>query len=117
MTRSEMGRTRIPHATAGVPEQRSRATALHDALRADPPTQHDFRWGPVWAGALTTLSTLLVLRLVAFALGWVELPAAVTVGATAEETLLVGVIALLAFFHGGTLAGATSVWRGHAPGW
>jgi hypothetical protein len=116
MTRSDTGRTRIPHATAGVPEQRSRDTALHDALRAEPPASHDFRWGPVWAGALTTLSTLLVLRLVAFALGWVELPAAVTVGARAEQALLVGVIALLAFFHGGVLAGATSAWRGARSG-
>jgi hypothetical protein len=67
------------------------------------------RWGPVWAGLLTALTTFLLLELGCYALG------ALTLGsgqADDNAALITGILALVAFFIGGLIAGATALWKG-----
>jgi hypothetical protein len=77
------------------------------------------RWGPIWAGLLTTLSIFLLLELMAYAFGWLTLGAGVGnfPGATRRgDALVTGIIGLISFFLGGLLTGATSWVRGAAAG-
>ncbi|HSL76095.1 MAG TPA: hypothetical protein VK867_04055 [Candidatus Limnocylindrales bacterium] len=67
------------------------------------------RWGPIWAGLVTSLATFLLLSVAAVAAGAL----AVTAGADAEAAGLGGaiasaVIALVAFFVGGFMASRTA---------
>lgn len=73
------------------------------------------RWGPVWAGVLVTLSTYLVLQLLFFALGILDLGFDGGVSGTAANVVS-GVLALIAFFLGGLAAGASALWRGANDG-
>lgn len=68
------------------------------------------RWGPVWAGALTTLSTYVVLQLLFFALGWLDLGFGGG-GNSTVRAVVSGVLGLVAFFLGGAAAGASSLWH------
>src|SRR4051794_34801797 len=68
------------------------------------------RWGPVWAGALTTLSTYVVLQLLFFALGWLDLGFDGG-GDSTVRAVVSGVLGLVAFFLGGAAAGASSLWH------
>jgi len=68
------------------------------------------RWGPVWAGALTTLSTYVVLQLLFFALGWLDLGFDGG-GNSTVRAVVSGVLGLVAFFLGGAAAGASSLWH------
>lgn len=68
------------------------------------------RWGPVWAGALTTLSTFVVLQLLFFALGWLDLGFDGGDNSTVRAVVS-GVLGLVAFFLGGAAAGASSLWH------
>lgn len=65
-------------------------------------------WGAVWAGLLVTLAVFLLLEFIFFALGWLDF-------AQGQQDSTAGVVtailALVAFFVGGIVAGATSVWR------
>lgn len=73
-----------------------------------PPERRDqVRWGPVWAGLITALSTFLLLELLSFGLGWL------TPGNNAGTSTGVwsGIIGLIAFFLGGLVAGATAMWK------
>lgn len=63
------------------------------------------RWGPVWAGALTVVATFLVLRLLFFAFGWLDL--AVTPPSAVAENVISGLLALVAFLVGGVITAAT----------
>jgi hypothetical protein len=79
-----------------------------------PPTttdvRHDrIRWGAVWTGVLTTLSTYIVLQLLFFALGWLDLGVNGADGST--RAIVSGVLALIAFFLGGAAAGASALWH------
>jgi hypothetical protein len=79
-----------------------------------PPTntdvRHDrIRWGAVWTGALTTLSIYIVLQLLFFALGWLDLGINGADGTT--RAIVSGVLALIAFFLGGAAAGASALWH------
>jgi hypothetical protein len=79
-----------------------------------PPTatdvRHDrIRWGAVWTGVLTTLSTYIVLQLLFFALGWLDLGIDGAGGST--RAIVSGVLALVAFFLGGAAAGASALWH------
>lgn len=85
-----------------------------DRATTQPPTagvRHDrIRWGAVWTGVLTTLSIYVVLQLLFFALGWLDL------GFDGTDTgrvraIVSGVLGLIAFFLGGTAAGAAALWR------
>lgn len=65
------------------------------------------RWGPVWTGALTTLSINVVLQLLFYALGWLDL--GTENGTTAS--VVSAVLGLVAFLLGGFAAGASAGWR------
>jgi hypothetical protein len=77
------------------------------------------RWGPIWAGLLTTLSLFLLLELLAYAVGLLTLGSGAgnfPGGATRNDALVTGIIGLIAFFLGGLLTGATAWVRGAAAG-
>jgi len=71
------------------------------------------RWGPVWAGALITLSAFIVLEVTFFAFGWLTF-AQGEPGTTAGW--VTAVIAIVAFVLGGAIAGATAMWRSVGAG-
>jgi len=72
--------------------------------------RHDrIRWGAVWTGVLTTLSIYIVLQLLFFALGWLDLGINGADGIT--HAIVSGVLALIAFFLGGAAAGASALWH------
>ena len=77
---------------------------------------HDgVRWGPVWAGLLTALSSFLLLELLFYGLGWLTIdPGASTPGNNAGWVS--GILALVAFFLGGLVAGATAMYKGLSSG-
>src|SRR5690348_14526972 len=69
------------------------------------------RWGPIWAGLLTTLSLFLLLELMAYAFGWLTLGSGAgnfPAGATRTAAWVTGIIGLISFFLGGLLTGATA---------
>ena len=79
-----------------------------------PPTntdvRHDrIRWGAVWTGVLTALSIYIVLQLLFFALGWLDLGINGADGTT--RAIVSGALALIAFFLGGAAAGASALWH------
>ncbi len=74
------------------------------------------RWGPVWAGVLAVLTVFIVLQLLFFALGWLDLGFNDAEGTGATAGIVTGVLALIAFFVGGLLAGASTMWRGAGDG-
>ena len=70
--------------------------------------RHDrIRWGAVWTGVLTTLSIYIVLQLLFFALGWLDLGINGADGTTCA--IVSGVLALIAFLLGGAAAGASAL--------
>ena len=72
--------------------------------------RHDrIRWGAVWTGVLTALSIYIVLQLLFFALGWLDLGINGADGTT--RAIVSGVLALIAFFLGGAAAGASALWH------
>jgi hypothetical protein len=77
---------------------------------------HDgVRWGPVWAGLLTALSSFLLLELLFYGLGWLTIdPGETTPGNNAGW--VTGILALIGFFLGGLVAGATAMWKGLTSG-
>ena len=92
----------------------SRAGIDSDDRSWTPPTntdvRHDrIRWGAVWTGVLTTLSIYIVLQLLFFALGWLDLGINGADGTT--RAIVSGVLALIAFFLGGAAAGASALWH------
>jgi hypothetical protein len=93
--------TRVDPAVKGRPDNQ---TATSDERR------DRIRWGPVWAGALTTLSTYVVLQLLFFALGWLDLGFDGG-GNSTVRAVVSGVLGLVAFFLGGAAAGASSLWH------
>lgn len=117
MTRSNgMGASREKDMV--MPEQRStpdvRGATAVEPLRQ--PAQRDrVRWGPVWAGALVALTAFVVLQLLFFALGWLDLGFDGRNSATAT-TVVSAVLALVAFFLGAVAAGGTALWRSAADG-
>lgn len=73
--------------------------------------QDGVRWGPIWAGLLTALTTFILLELLFFAFGWLTLdPGSNDTGNSSG--LVTGILALVAFFLGGLVAGATALWKG-----
>lgn len=72
------------------------------------------RWGPVWAGLIVTLAVNLLLQLAIVATGLLSLN---TEGSgLADGAWASGIAALLAFFVGGVVAGATTMWREASDG-
>jgi hypothetical protein len=95
------GATRADPAVKGRPDNQ---TPTSDERR------DRIRWGPVWTGALTTLSTYVVLQLLFFALGWLDLGFAGG-GNSTVRAVVSGALGLVAFFLGGAAAGASSLWH------
>jgi hypothetical protein len=92
-----------------VPEQRR-------SEPASAPSRWDrARWGPIWAGAVVAVPVFLVLQSLFFALGWLNLGFEGGGGATAAS-IVSGILALIAFFVGGLMAGATAMWGGAEDG-
>jgi hypothetical protein len=71
--------------------------------------QDGVRWGPIWAGLLTALTTFILLELLFFALDWLTLG---PVGSVETSSWVTGILALVGFFLGGLVAGATAIWKG-----
>jgi hypothetical protein len=69
------------------------------------------RWGPIWAGAAVVLTAFIVLQLLFFALGWLDLGFDGGDGAGVTAGIVTCVLALIAFFVGGLTAGASMMWR------
>lgn len=101
-----------------VPEQRT-APAAHGATGVEPvrqPVLRDrVRWGPVWAGALVVTSTFVVMQMLLFALGWLDLGFDGANSATATAVVS-AVLALIAFLLGAVAAAGTALWRSPADG-
>jgi hypothetical protein len=69
------------------------------------------RWGPVWAGIVTAIGTYLFLQLALISTGIIEF------GDTAGDAAIIsGIAALVAFFLGGLMTGATAMWQGADDG-
>jgi hypothetical protein len=70
-------------------------------------------WGPVWAGFVIALAVYLLLEMLIFATGAREIDIDAGVN---EGALVTGIAALVAFFIGGLVAGATMRWTAPADG-
>lgn len=90
-----------------------RATEVRQEGSDDPSLarRDSIRWGPVWAGLVTALTTFLLLQLLAVGLGIVGIGPNETGGAWVSA-----ILGLLAFFVGGAVAGMTSAVRGAVTG-
>lgn len=108
----------LGHDGAGTDGSHARS---HDALaagnggRAAPTTtgdvRHDrIRWSAVWTGALVTVTLYVVLQVLFFALGWLDLGFDGNNSGTAAAVVS-GVLALIAFFLGGMATGASALWK------
>lgn len=97
----------VVHQQRPVPQPSSRPVNV--AVGAD--RQDGVRWGPIWAGLLTALTTFLILELLFYWLGWLTLdPGSNNPGNT--KWVVTGILALVGFFLGGLVAGATTIWKG-----
>jgi hypothetical protein len=75
------------------------------------------RWGPVWAGLLTALTTFLLLELLAYGLGVLTTTTRDgTIAASGASPWVSGVLGLIAFFLGGFIAERSSAARGGSAG-
>ena len=77
-----------------------------------PGRRDSIRWGPIWAGLITALTTFLLLQLLAIGLGLVDIGP----GSDGGGGWVPGLIGLIAFFTGGAVAGMTSAIRGPGSG-
>ena len=85
------------------PGEEQRAVTLRDRVR----------WGPVWAGLVTTFTVFLLLALLAHGLGLLANIGGTTSGAS---TWVIAIIGLIAFFVGGYVAESTASVRDHNAG-
>lgn len=83
----------------------------HDDESLAPARRDSIRWGPVWAGLITTLTIFLLLQLLAIGLGLIGIGPGDGGGGWVSA-----IIGLIAFFTGGSVAGMTSAVRGEATG-
>jgi hypothetical protein len=77
-----------------------------------PARRDSVRWGPVWAGLITALTTFLLLQLLAIGAGLVDIGP----GSQGAGGWVPALIGLIAFFTGGAVAGMTSAIRGADSG-
>jgi len=96
----------VPQArTAPETESRTAPSATGDTgwrtLAPDP-----LHWGPIWAGTLITFTTNVVLQLLFYSLGWLDLGS----GSSMTATVVSGVLGLVAFLLGGLAVGASARW-------
>ncbi|HEY2224513.1 hypothetical protein [Actinomycetospora sp.] len=88
---------------------KSGATRHADTSAADR-LQDRVHWGPVWAGVLVALPVFLVLQLLFFALSIIDLGVNAE-GQSTTASIVSAVLALIAFFVGGLMAGSTAASR------
>jgi len=101
--------TVVQHESRPVPVHSEQPRPVNVAVGAE--RQDGVRWGPIWAGLLTALTTFLLLELLFYAMGWLTLdPGSNEPGDS--RALVTGILALAAFFLGGLIAGATAIWKG-----
>lgn len=102
----------------GLAERLEDGIAVERVVDRTAVARDSVRWGPIWAGLLTTLSLFLLLELVAYAFGWLTLGSGLGnfPGSTRNDALVTGIIGLITFFLGGLLTGATTWVRGAAAG-
>jgi hypothetical protein len=86
------------------------ASATATATPRASPRRDSIRWGPIWAGLITALTTFLLLQLLAIGIGLVD------IGPGGGGGWVPAIIGLIAFFTGGAVAGMTSAVRGVATG-
>lgn len=102
----------------GHAEHRAAAprTQTSDTVQLSTPPQRDdeVRWGPIFAGLVVALGIFLLLELVAFAVGLIDLGQGSSTGATSG--IVSGIIGLIAFFVGGLTAAASGMWRSTSAG-
>lgn len=72
------------------------------------------RWGPIWAGLLVVLAVNVLLQLAIVATGLLSINTEGT--GLADGALWSGIAALVAFFVGGLVTGASTMWREAADG-
>jgi hypothetical protein len=97
-------------ATSTVPAVEPRADQRVVTDRAED-RRDRVRWGPIWAGAAVVLTVFIVLQLLFFALGWLDLSFNGRDGSGATTGIVTGALALIAFFVGGLTAGASTMWH------
>src|SRR3712207_1479442 len=73
-----------------------------------PARRDSIRWGPIWAGLITALTTFLLLQLFAIGIGLVDIGP----GSDGGGGWVPALIGLIAFFTGGGGGGVTSAPRG-----
>ncbi len=108
----------VPRAEEAIPIRREREGPDVEQMTQVVMPRDRIRWGPIWAGLLTTLASFLLLTLLALALGALTVDTGQSDAGTAATAAgwATAVIGLLAFFFGGWVAGATSAARGTAAG-
>jgi len=104
---AEMGVAREDHRTADVGRG---ADDVAFVGRRD-----SARWGPIWAGLITALTTFLLLELLALGTGLLSVNLDPN-SANQASGWVSAIIGLVAFFTGGSVAGMTSAVRGASTG-
>ena len=105
--RAESGGTRrVSDDYEGQGRDRSGSDGDNSLARRD-----SARWGPIWAGLITALTTFLLLQLLAIGIGIIGIGPNETGGAWVSA-----ILGLIAFFIGGAVAGMTSAVRGPVSG-
>jgi hypothetical protein len=85
-------------------------TARHDDGSGPDRFMDRVHWGPVWAGVLVALPVFLVLQLLLFSLSLIDLGSDGS-GQSTTASILSAIVALIAFFVGGIMAGSTAASR------
>ncbi len=95
----------MPAETVEVRQNQAEIAARRDSTR----------WGPIWAGLITALTTFLLLQLLALGTGLLSINLDPNV-VNQTSAWVSAIIGLIAFFTGGSVAGMTSAVRGTATG-
>lgn len=106
--RAESSSGHASGSTSGV----RRVQGHDDGEDLAPARRDSVRWGPVWAGLITALTTFLLLQLLAIGIGLVDIGP----GSQGGGGWVPALIGLIAFFTGGAVAGMTSAIRGAGSG-
>lgn len=105
MTTNPSQRLDHPPAQSRAPERTPERQAERQVAGVG--TRQDrVRWGPIWAGAIVAVPVFLVLQTFFFAVGALEIGFNVGVG----SLIFSAILGLIAFFIGGMMAGASSIW-------
>ncbi len=98
--------------SGSAPRRMGDSDAHGGSAELAPARRDSVRWGPIWAGLITALTTFLLLQLLAIGIGLVD----VGPGSDGGGGWVPALIGLIAFFVGGLVAGLTSAIRGPGSG-